>query len=148
MRHDGRAQDELRPLDLLPGFVETADGSVLFSIGKTRVICTASVDADTPRWLRGTGRGWVSAEYGMLQRELGRDVTLVSAAEELAEEVAATLARKRIARDHGRRGSYRFACTGDSEAFASVGRRFLQLPISSVRALGAGELAGLSLAAR
>ena len=65
---------------------------------------------------------------GMLQRELGRDVTLVSAAEELAEEVAATLARKRLARDHGRRGSYRFACTGDAEAFASVGRRFLQLP--------------------
>ncbi len=83
---------------------------------------------------------------GMLQRELGRDVALVSAAEELAEEVAATLARKRIARDHGRRGSYRFACTGDAEAFASVGRRFLQLPISSVRALGAAELSGLALA--
>jgi glutamate racemase len=83
---------------------------------------------------------------GMLQRELGRDVALVSAAEELAEEVAATLARKRIARDHGRRGSYRFACTGDAEAFAAVGRRFLQLPISSVRPLGAAELAGLALA--
>jgi glutamate racemase len=82
---------------------------------------------------------------GMLQRELGRDVTLVSAAEELAEEVAATLARKRIARDHGRRGSYRFACTGDADAFATVGRRFLQLPISSVRSLGAAELAGLAL---
>jgi glutamate racemase len=83
---------------------------------------------------------------GMLQRELGRDVALVSAAEELAEEVAATLARKRIARDHSRRGSYRFACTGDAEAFASVGRRFLQLPISSVRTLAAGELAELALA--
>ena len=71
MRHDGRAEDELRPLDLLPGFVATADGSVLFSIGKTRVICTASVDADTPRWLRGTGRGWVSAEYGMLPASTG-----------------------------------------------------------------------------
>jgi ribonuclease PH len=71
MRHDGRAEDELRPLDLLPGFVETADGSVLFSIGRTRVICTASVDADTPRWLRGTGRGWVSAEYGMLPASTG-----------------------------------------------------------------------------
>jgi glutamate racemase len=82
---------------------------------------------------------------GMIQRELGRDVALVSAAEELAEEVAATLARKRIAREHGRRGSYRFACTGDAEAFASVGRRFLQLPISSVRPLGASELAGLAL---
>ena len=72
MRHDGRAEDELRPLDLLPGFVETADGSVLFSIGRTRVICTASIDADTPRWLRGTGRGWVSAEYGMLPASTGQ----------------------------------------------------------------------------
>jgi glutamate racemase len=83
---------------------------------------------------------------GMLQRELGREVTLVSAAEELAEEVAATLARKRLARDCGRRGSYRFACTGDAEAFATVGRRFLQLPISSVRTLEVAELAGMSLA--
>ncbi len=71
MRHDGRAVDELRPLDLLPGFVETAHGSVLFSIGRTRVICTASIDSDTPRWLRGTGRGWVSAEYGMLPASTG-----------------------------------------------------------------------------
>ena len=71
MRHDGRAVDELRTLDLLPGFVETAHGSVLYSQGRTRVICTASVDADTPRWLRGTGRGWVSAEYGMLPASTG-----------------------------------------------------------------------------
>jgi glutamate racemase len=82
---------------------------------------------------------------GILQRELGRDVSLVAAAEELAEEVAATLSRKRLARDHGRRGSYRFACTADAESFAAVGRRFLQLPISSVRTLGVGELHGLAL---
>ena len=72
MRHDGRADDELRPLDLLPGFVAAADGSVLFSIGNTRVICTASIDSDTPRWLRGSGRGWVSAEYGMLPASTGQ----------------------------------------------------------------------------
>src|SRR3954464_4907699 len=72
MRHDGRAEDELRPLDLLPGFVATADGSVLFSIGRTRVICTASVDTETPRWLRGSGRGWVSAEDGMLPASTGQ----------------------------------------------------------------------------
>ncbi|MDX6483454.1 MAG: ribonuclease [Gaiellaceae bacterium] len=72
MRHDGRADDELRPLDLLPGFVAAADGSVLFSIGRTQVICTASIDSDTPRWLRGTGRGWVSAEYGMLPASTGQ----------------------------------------------------------------------------
>ena len=72
MRHDGRAQDELRPLDLLPGFVETADGSVLFSIGRTRVICTATIEEGVPRWLSGKGSGWVTAEYGMLPASTGQ----------------------------------------------------------------------------
>src|SRR5262249_6087181 len=71
----------------------------------------------------------------MLQRELGRGVTLVSAAEELAAEVAETLRRKRLANDEQRRGGYRFACTGDPDAFREVGRRFLQLPIGSVEQL-------------
>jgi len=64
----------------------------------------------------------------------------------LPQRLRAAIERKRLARDHGRRGSYRFACTADAEAFASVGRRFLQLPISSVRTLAATELAGLALA--
>ena len=79
MRHDGRSPAELRPLDLLPDFMLTATGSVLFSIGRTRVICTASVQEEVPRWMRGKGRGWVTAEYGMLPASTGdrkqRDAT-------------------------------------------------------------------------
>jgi len=71
MRADGRRPDELRPTDILPGFVETADGSALISVGRTRVICTASVDENVPPWMRGRGRGWVTAEYGMLPASTG-----------------------------------------------------------------------------
>ena len=72
MRHDGRRPDELRPLELVPDFMETADGSVLISCGRTRVICTASVEEGVPRWLQGGGRGWVTAEYGMLPASTGQ----------------------------------------------------------------------------
>jgi ribonuclease PH len=71
MRADGRRADELRPIGILPGFVETADGSALISVGRTRVICTASVDEAVPAWMRGRGRGWVTAEYGMLPASTG-----------------------------------------------------------------------------
>jgi ribonuclease PH len=66
LRADGRANDEARPLSFERDFTEMAAGSVLVSFGRTRVLCTASVDADVPRWLKGKGRGWVSAEYSML----------------------------------------------------------------------------------
>jgi ribonuclease PH len=66
MRVDGRAPDELRPMTFERDFTEMAAGSVLVSFGKTRVLCTASVDEDVPRWMRGTGKGWVTAEYSML----------------------------------------------------------------------------------
>lgn len=69
---EGRRPDELRPVELVPGFVEQAAGSVLISFGGTRVLCTASVDAGVPRWLAGTGRGWLTAEYGMLPASTGR----------------------------------------------------------------------------
>jgi ribonuclease PH len=65
-RGDGRAHDEARPLTFERDFTEMAAGSVLVSVGRTRVLCTASVDSDVPRWLRGKGQGWVSAEYSML----------------------------------------------------------------------------------
>jgi ribonuclease PH len=65
-RPDGRAADELRPVAFELGFQEWAAGSVLFSMGRTRVLCAASVSEDAPRWLRGTGRGWVTGEYSML----------------------------------------------------------------------------------
>jgi len=78
-RHDGRAADELREVRIEPGFMSTASGSALMSMGGTRVICTASVDEEVPRWMRGKGRGWVTAEYGMLPASTGdrkqRDVS-------------------------------------------------------------------------
>ena len=79
MRNDGRAPDELRPITIEPGFVRTATGSALISAGGTRVICTASAVDSVPRWLLGKGRGWVTAEYGMLPASTGerkqRDVS-------------------------------------------------------------------------
>jgi ribonuclease PH len=66
-----RAPDELRPTVIEPNFVRPATGSALISVGETRVICTASVQESVPRWLLGSGRGWVTAEYGMLPASTG-----------------------------------------------------------------------------
>ena len=66
-----RAADGLRPVTIEPGFVRTATGSALISVGETRVICTASAEAGVPRWMAGKGRGWVTAEYGMLPASTG-----------------------------------------------------------------------------
>jgi ribonuclease PH len=65
-RFDGRADDQLRPVRFERDYTEFAAGSVLVSFGKTRVLCTASVDNDIPRWLKGSGKGWVTAEYSLL----------------------------------------------------------------------------------
>ena len=65
-RPDGRAAGQLRPVTYELGYQEWALGSVLFSMGKTRVLCAASASTEPPRWLRGTGGGWVTAEYSML----------------------------------------------------------------------------------
>ncbi len=65
-RPDGRGPGDLRPVEYELGFQEWAAGSVLLSMGKTRVLCSASVSDDTPRWLRGTRKGWVTGEYSML----------------------------------------------------------------------------------
>jgi ribonuclease PH len=70
-RANDRAPDELRPVTIEPGFVRTATGSALISCGGTRVICTASVQESVPRWLMGKGRGWLTAEYGMLPASTG-----------------------------------------------------------------------------
>jgi len=66
MRPDGRRPDELRPVTFDVDFIPSARGSVLVSQGRTRVICTASIEESVPGWLRGKGAGWVTAEYGML----------------------------------------------------------------------------------
>ncbi|MBK5935947.1 MAG: ribonuclease PH [Halorhodospira halophila] len=68
MRPSGRRADELRPISIQRQFTKHAEGSVLIGFGDTRVLCTASVEARVPPWLRGQGRGWVTAEYGMLPR--------------------------------------------------------------------------------
>src|SRR5882762_9580735 len=65
-RASGRAPDELRPVVFTRDFTEMADGSVLVQFGRTRVLCTASVEERIPPWLKGSGKGWVTAEYSML----------------------------------------------------------------------------------
>ena len=70
-RNDGRRPNELRPLELLPDYLEQPHGSVLFSQGKTKVLCTASIQESVPRWLHGKGRGWLTAEYSLLPASTG-----------------------------------------------------------------------------
>lgn len=78
-RSYGRTAGELRPTAIEPGFMRTATGSALISVGETRVICTASAQESVPRWMAGKGRGWLTAEYGMLPASTGdrkqRDAT-------------------------------------------------------------------------
>jgi len=66
VRPDGRQANELRPITFERDFTQAPAGSVLVSFGETRVLCTASIDEDVPRWMRGKGKGWVTAEYSML----------------------------------------------------------------------------------
>jgi len=68
MRLDGRAADQLRPVRVTPGFIAQAEGSVLIEIGRTRVICTATVEESVPPFLKGTNRGWITSEYSMIPR--------------------------------------------------------------------------------
>jgi ribonuclease PH len=68
---EGRRSDELRPVEIVVDYLEQPMGSVLYSQGKTRVLCTASLDEGTPRWLRDSGRGWLTAEYSMLPASTG-----------------------------------------------------------------------------
>jgi ribonuclease PH len=70
-RSDGRRPDELRSLELQPDYLEQPHGSVLFSQGKTKVLCTASIQEGVPRWLYGKGRGWLTAEYSLLPASTG-----------------------------------------------------------------------------
>lgn len=70
-RSQARGVGDLRPVQIDPGFVRTATGSALISMGETRVICTASAQEQVPRWMAGKGRGWLTAEYGMLPASTG-----------------------------------------------------------------------------
>jgi len=71
MRPSGRQPGELRPIQLTRGYTKHAEGSVLVAFGDTKVICTASVEERVPRWMKGQGQGWITAEYGMLPRSTG-----------------------------------------------------------------------------
>jgi ribonuclease PH len=77
MRSDGRKPQQLRPLTITPSYIKTADGSVLIEVGNTRVICTAKLEDRAPQFLRSSGKGWITAEYGMLpgssQIRIGRE---------------------------------------------------------------------------
>ncbi|WP_367105142.1 ribonuclease PH [uncultured Psychrobacter sp.] len=68
MRTDNRKLDQLRPISFERNYTKHAEGSVLISFGDTKVLCTASIEAGVPRWLKGKGKGWITAEYGMLPR--------------------------------------------------------------------------------
>jgi ribonuclease PH len=68
MRLDGRKPDEIRPANITTSYLKTAEGSALIEIGNTRVLCAASIESTVPQWLRGSGKGWVTAEYSMLPR--------------------------------------------------------------------------------
>ncbi|MGH9568056.1 MAG: ribonuclease PH [Candidatus Angelobacter sp.] len=67
-RSDSRAPDQMRPVNIIPDFISTAEGSALIEVGNTRVICTASIEETVPSFMRGSGKGWVTAEYSMLPR--------------------------------------------------------------------------------
>ncbi len=91
-RSDGRRTDELRLLELIPDFLEQPHGSVLYAQGKTKVLCTASIQEGVPRWLYGKGRGWLTAEYSKqsgrtieIQRLIGRSIRSVTDFEALGE---------------------------------------------------------------
>ena len=70
-RSDGRRSDELRPLEIVPDYLEQPHGSALVVQGKTHVLCTASIEESIPRWLKGKGRGWMTAEYSLLPASTG-----------------------------------------------------------------------------
>jgi ribonuclease PH len=74
MTREGRRPDELRPVSIDTEFLEQADGSALISFGRTRVLCAASIEDSVPRWLAGSGRGWLTAEYGMLPASTGQRI--------------------------------------------------------------------------
>ena len=79
-RSDNRAPDQIRPVNIIPDFISTAEGSALIEMGNTRVICTASVEETVPSFMRNSGKGWISGEYGMLPRS-----TLTRSAREAAK---------------------------------------------------------------
>jgi ribonuclease PH len=155
LRVDGRTPEQARPLSFERDFTQMAAGSVLVSFGRTRVLCTASVEEDVPRWLKGKGRGWVTAEYSMLpgstserfsreaargkqtgrtqeiQRLIGRSLRTVTKLELLAD-VQITVDCDVLQADGGTRTA---AITGS----------YVALYQALAKIVAAGQLAGLPL---
>jgi ribonuclease PH len=75
MRKDGRSSDQLRPIRIERGYLRHAEGSALIEVGETRVICSATLEPGVPRWMMGGGKGWITAEYGMLPRSSKQRIT-------------------------------------------------------------------------
>src|SRR5271167_2081553 len=149
-RSYGRGADGLRPVTIEPGFMRTATGSALISVGETRVICTASAQENVPRWMAGKGRGWVTAEYGMLPASTGdrkpRDATrgrLDGRTVEIQRLIGRAL-----------RGVVDFAALGERTVYldcdvlvadggtrcASISGAYVALARASARLLAAGDL--------
>src|ERR1700735_4263566 len=124
-RPDGRAADELRPVRFTRGWLDHAEGSVLVEFGKTRVLCAASVTEEVPRWRRGSGLGWGTAEYAMLPRATNprkdrgrgtghrrvrggcRPSRRAAQARKAEGQPARRLGRRRLGRDRQRRAAAR-----------------------------------------
>src|ERR1044072_8972622 len=145
-RTDGRAHDELRPVQITPGFLSYAEGSVLIEMGNTRVVCAASLEDRVPPFLRNTGQGWLTAEYAMLprstqtrtareigrggpsgrtheiQRLIGRSLRAVADMKALGERTL-TIDCDVLQADGGTRTA---AITGAYVAFALAGNRLLR----------------------
>jgi ribonuclease PH len=150
-----RAANELRPIEIEPGFVRTATGSALISVGETRVICTASVDESVPKWMAGRGKGWLTAEYGMLPASTGerkrRDVSK-GRADGRTVEIQRLIGRSL-------RGVVDFAALGERTVYidcdvlqadggtrcASITGGFVALSLACSRLVAEGKLAALPL---
>lgn len=108
-----RANDELRPVRLICGYTEATPGSVLIEMGRTRVLCTASIEREVPRWMRDTGRGWVTAEYGMLPgsspERIKRDQYLGGRSKEISRLIGRAL-RSAVALDRMGEAMVRVDC--------------------------------------
>ncbi len=93
-RSDGRLFNQLRTIKITPGFTQHAEGSALIEMGDTRVLCTASVEPSLPKWLQGSGKGWVTAEYGMLPRSTHTRITREKATNSgRSQEISRLIAR-------------------------------------------------------
>ncbi|MFN3288436.1 MAG: ribonuclease PH, partial [Sphingomonadaceae bacterium] len=96
MRPSGRAPDEMRAIEMIPGFTRHAEGSCLVKFGETHVLCTASIEDKVPPWLKGKGQGWVTAEYGMLPRathERGRREAVTGKQSGRSQEIGRLIGR-------------------------------------------------------